>query len=1515
MKLEKAPPIDMFSDSEYNPIKDNRQTEKYALTLSRHKLGERIFNDNSIIKRLFIDQCSLHKVSMIRDLQVFDCGGNYVLMYLSQAKVFRVDRRKFDEKVNERTKEFERKIITKDGIRFLILRPKYRSEALGFGMLKHAFDSVLSVLSNAKSLVKGLHSVQLRLLLLDMFTLILEMRDGYVTANKVMVLLLRLYSAYYRYQELIGVSTHRPESMDAADLILGYATLGLPTRLIETMKTVAILTGKRTLSSEFMIDTMLKVVELLGGVIDFFSKLSSDFLPESVATFLSGIFDYFGQGLRNYRLIKQVAEKYTFFLRNEQAIFDPSFRADVMELRKQCIDSDGFMEYVSNSNNKYFKTTWDNFDQNVCKGVKMFDESRRDEPICFVFEGQAGSGKSALMNNFVDLLRADGHSVYTHSVPSAEDAKDFYDDYENQDVFVMDDVGQQGKSQWRYIINFVAPTKYPLPCAQANKKNTKSFTSKIIVCTTNHLKDLESFTSTDCISEPDALRRRIHLIEVAAYDKNGFAQTLKYHKYDHKSTSPAWKNAFLYHNSDVPISPNHDTGSVTIDKRVRSALSWLYTMYKEIRMREDLQRDASNVSEACFASIISDYAKSKENGDEYLDAFEAQGFSSVFSFGLKRCREGVEIASEWCAYYGQKLIDLITDLLSRLGSAIFNLLQKADWKMRIAMEDLPDWTRRFMPSGYIELGIIPLMMIIASLGAIMVGFGLKKVYDNYQAKANEQMRKDMEAACKRVAEVYKDFPTRIKNKYKPQGTRLTSIRKFVKLVEICESDGNTIITHGVVSGNRILLPYHLEIDAGTRVNLYQSLEHFENGHIEAEKVRLTQPTPFPTVDLAVWVMDGVVPLYKLCHNLFNSDDYKENDLLLVNSMGMVEVKMFLTIKPNYESVSYEGYVTKRDQETKDNPNGLVRTPGTVTHEPWAGLISPLSGEGMCGTVLASEAGGIVAFHVAGDGEEGFMVKPHGKTRTLIRECMLNRAEGCEFDVDDEIIPGFSGVRLRYDEGQIKTTQVNTETNLEKTAFHTDYNKDMEDMIEGFKKSGMSVYRKVPPNFHAAGPQKTLLEKISKKTFSHQGDVTQAELDFIREYMRTLIPTFTHVSDEIAAFGNEFIGPLNKDSSNGYGWDKDKTTYFDFENKRITEEGEDMIASLENMVTQDLTYLPQYFMCRETFKDELRKETKADEPRTFRVMPLPHIFWTKKICAELIPHFKANLHKTGCGIGMNPYHDFAKIYERLKACEITGDIDFAKWDGSVVEAIMHTISDVLLEKYHGEYDEILQFLLETMRRSFVLVGDALYATTHGLPSGTWLTLLMNCLINKSLTALTVFRNKKDATIKDVEDIVDYVVGDDKIFGVPKRLAHVFNLKTMAKVASDLGMTCTNGDKTPITTESQPLEKLSFVKRNFYYHIDLGRIVGALDVSTLINTLQWMDSTKDRTVVMEGKMRSVQVEAYLHGRGVYEAFMRVMRKYDHTKALFSEKQVREILQDPAGYERVMLGLGKDLSFIRQ
>ena len=280
-------------------------------------------------------------------------------------------------------------------------------------------------------------------------------------------------------------------------------------------------------------------------------------MEKSMTDSVIGIIQWLGKSVFTHRRVKDICKVYTQYCTNPQVMFNPEFRSQAVKLYSSAKADPVFLDFVMNSNNKYFTTTWNLFESNIIRSISAFEESRREEPICFVFEGPAGSGKSAVLNQFVDVLRHKGYTTYCHAIPASEDGKDFYDDYENQDVFVMDDIGIQGKSQWRYIVNFVSPVKYPLPCATASKKNTKFFNSKIIVCTTNHFMDLSGFTSADCITEPSALFRRCHVIKVEKDATTlNFEQLIKYYKYSHMDPIPRWENALLYHNADpeIPVS-------------------------------------------------------------------------------------------------------------------------------------------------------------------------------------------------------------------------------------------------------------------------------------------------------------------------------------------------------------------------------------------------------------------------------------------------------------------------------------------------------------------------------------------------------------------------------------------------------------------------------------------------------------------------------------------------------------------------------------------------------------------------------------------------------------------------------------------------------------------------------------------------------------------------------------------------------------------------------------------------
>ena len=511
--------------------------------------------------------------------------------------------------------------------------------------------------------------------------------------------------------------------------------------------------------------------------------------------------------------------------------------------------------------------------------------------------------------------------------------------------------------------------------------------------------------------------------------------------------------------------------------------------------------------------------------------------------------------------------------------------------------------------------------------------------------------------------------------------------------------------------------------------------------------------------------------------------------------------------------------------------------------------------------------------------------------------------------------------MRYNDGYVIPRRALDETGLIPTIFNIEYNEDVQHLKDSIKDDVVGemtpvrtpiIRDKRPPNFRSEGSATEMLKKTSGKTFKHQGRISGEEAAFVRECIDTLIPEFSGIEDDVCAFGDITIPAINKDSSNGYGLLRGKDAYFDFENKVIKPEGRDLFDSFYNDVNDDTVDI-RAVLSTECYKDETRTEDKVNSPRTFRIMPLNHIWWTKKIFGDVMAHYKSNRMETGICVGYNPYTDSHELAQLLKKCEVTGDIDFSKWDGSIMARFMYIIGDALRMKYKGPHVKMLDYLISSMATSCVLVGDELYATTHGLPSGTWLTLLMNCLINKCLTALVCKRNCDNPSIEAFSRVVDFVMGDDKIIGARGDDKKWFNLLTVDAVATTLGMTCTNGDKTAISRIHQDFANLTFVKRHFRWHPTLRKYVGCLSVETLLGTLQWMDKKKDIDEVLPGKMRAVQLEAYLHSPRLYATFTQVFRKYRPEDALFDEGNIIKILESEDGYQRVLAMMGKDYKYL--
>lgn len=1411
-----------------------------------NNIGKRVLVTPEVITEMLSHRYSVY-FDELDNIKFYDnapCENKYIVD-LDRGIMTSVNSKTMNNRIRKINNKYMSKVIVFRNIPILLIsKKKFKPEIFGlftkiipeyYNTLTNSIDMMYNV---SKKVVAMSKSDEYRMIFLDLLNMILNIRDGYFTPTKVLSTLITIFTMYTR----ISIANKRCEAQSFGltfnDLAL-FAAFGVSGKTIDKLKGFMILTGKKITDCTALMNLISTFVTLLhsliGEAINAFPALS---MLRPIQTLMAGLTEYF---LLNGKL-KRVSDDYSRFVKSPQVMFDALYRNEVLELHAECNGDPAFLAYVANSSNKYAGIVWKAFTDNVVKYARTYDITSRREPICLVFDGEPGCGKTGIVNKLSQLLREMNKSIYVHTCPTAEGGKDFYDDYNNEEVMMMDDVGQQGVSQWRNIINFVSPIKFPLMCAQADNKNTKFFNSGIIICTTNNFENLSGFTKADCIASPEALFRRVHLINVKrASDLTSFKQDLTYKKFDHIK-SKRWETNFLHENSDIDLPcANHDMS----DEEV---MVWLVSLIRSLEQCREENSETLKLSPSQVSTILENSEPKLKRKEKFYDAdteYKPQLFENVW----EGVAFGYEMLIEWTEYLGTYLTStfdfdaMLEKFVSYEPAYILNCLN---------VGVLTTIMGKFLVDAYFSrISIAPSPL------------------ESWEEKVR-LFEKERNLFTTQSG-IDDEVPSHIQ-----MMTRHSRILKY-------DIKGCVYYTHAIVSGDYVILPTHVNMD-DVYVDIYQSWDHVKNQHVEAERVCVKRVKEYLTCDLAIYRFVQFPVLYKKIRTLFTESTSKSPFIYLI--LGNRVIKM-LKGKHVYHNTSAVVYASSTHE---------------YTHPEYTGLHTPLSAAGFCGSFLVDSAGVIIGMHVAGDEKEGFCTQPNELVGKEINEILSNSSE-CEFELDTKITPNISGVRLRYNPGEINKKYPIAKTSLAPTVFHSDYNEDVNSIMKE-----LDLRQKSPPI--VANPIKAVEESVLK-TFSHQGDITIEEDDYIEKILDLLIPEFDEISWNEVAFGNDHLPPVNRKSSNGYGMDANKDDYINFSEKIIYDRTLDMLEEFKNQCN-DGTVKISSMLGVESIKDELRLPEKVRDPRTFRVVPLTHMMWSKKILGKVAIHIRQNMHSTGICSGFNPYKDMHVLAEKLNECDVTCDVDFKKWDGSLIARIMKIVSRVFSKKYRGENDKVLEVLMNNVFNSTVLVYDAVWRTTHGMPSGTWLTFLLNCLYNKALTAIVLFRNG----VRDpmaIYDVVDYVTGDDKICGASGKYSKIFNAYTIKSVAESLGMQCTNGDKTPITSPSMPFNKLNYLKREFRYCPKLERWVGSLSLETIMNTIQWFDNTKEYDEVLAGKCKSMQIEAFLHGDQFYKTYCRLVSKTIPSIMLFSEAKVKNILNDDEGY-KIVCGLSeKDISWM--
>jgi RNA dependent RNA polymerase/RNA helicase-like protein len=1084
---------------------------------------------------------------------------------------------------------------------------------------------------------------------------------------------------------------------------------------------------------------------------------------------------------------------------------------------------------------------------NLKKLKDQVQKASRLEPSAFVFDGPPGLLKSVTLTKVLKLL---DKSVYVHHVKSMMDGKDFYDLYANQQVFYMDDVGQQGKSQWRNLINWVSCVPLPLDCATASLKNTKLFNSEIIMLTTNQFMGLHGFTNQDGVSDPKALFRRAFV-----FDWSGL-------KLEDALGNPCLKGIITIKKYDTlrdrwDVFNLKDLKGTLVVTEENDLLSWITSWILTISEWKKACKDRNEISEerkqiikqkivvADFAPemlSIAAYANNETTDSDFDSDEDFEDASSVGPIFFKSVPlDNVNTLSANMPY-------------SSVGN--FTSAEQIFLHANIEIED-PEIDIGEDPK-YNGVGRLFTNMDPRNMDIINLKIKEWSLLDHFKIMSKIAFN----LLSKTLTTLFGAIISFISNP-KNKTLLLAIICFFLMLWGIwtCTTkfEGQTSlkeIDHWEDLKKILDSSCSSQINALER-NHVKEITLEENGikmccfcfdrYILIPSHALFSSKQYQTVSLKDVKNNNILLVSVLCEVIYQSNSEDIAILKLPSNHALT----FKDAKFNTEGENSTHLVTPvgaiKTQNIKSTAS-LGDIPYAMTgNKHFSNIIKPCDRElytvhfrGLCGSVLATQQGRIMGMHVAGSDKESLGV-------SLIWSKSL-----CVFLESLPRMNNMPGSILLHE----KQDQNSSCARVESFGYAAVPEKTR---IMPSPLYGSYPVTRSPANLTKYGYE--TVKQIFSKSTNQVIQPPAEEILFGKEVLEDLLPDFGDITDKQVIKGYEGIAPMKKDTSNGFKCKKLKQDYINFEEGIPKDFFIKELKDWEDNIKLNNPKDNEKFVWFETLKDEVRNNEKEGEPRSFRVSTVHQQFWTKKLTAELVSKTLVDRKNNQIMIGCNPIVEWPSMASILQKGNIfAGDI--GKWDGAMLPSVQQALNEVILSKYKGDHREMLAAILQNLMNSIVLVQGRMYIMTHSMPSGSFLTAFYNSLVNRFYTAMWYKRHTPEALVATFNnEVVDYVYGDDKVVGVKTSRTNL-NAVTMLEFFKSIGMNFTDANKQPISIPYQTLDQISFLKRDFVYHADLGRIVCPLSLNTLQNTISWVDTTKELDVVMDGKIGAVYRELYLH-----------------------------------------------------
>lgn len=431
-------------------------------------------------------------------------------------------------------------------------------------------------------------------------------------------------------------------------------------------------------------------------------------------------------------------------------------------------------------------------------------------------------------------------------------------------------------------------------------------------------------------------------------------------------------------------------------------------------------------------------------------------------------------------------------------------------------------------------------------------------------------------------------------------------------------------------------------------------------------------------------------------------------------------------------------------------------------------------------------------------------------------------------------------------------------------------------------NGEKVDPEVLGRSKAAGPSFVVEEAV----------LAAATNDLRQKICRNVLPSdrvmLTFEEAIMGREGDDFIQPVNRRSSPGYGWKKigrGKTHYLGHDDYIL--DHTEVVEVYEKMLAQCKRGERPCVIWQDTLKDERRPIAKVNQGKT-RLFAAGEMVFTilfRQYFAPICAHMARNRIDVESCIGVNPYSKdwdyLARVLQQVGPHVIAGD--FSNYDGSLLAQILWAILDDVIEPFYAGSEEdktIRRALWCEIVNSIHISGKTLYMWTHSQPSGCPATAIINSLYHSvSARIVWILCARKHApemvSLHKFAECVRHVnYGDDDVWNIHPSVIAWFNQVTITEAYATFGMTYTDEAKSGRIVEYRSLGEVNFLKRGFRWDKEAARYRAPLAVETILEMPMWTHGTNDQWSVVASTLDMAAYEAAQFNRSEFAELLRLM-----------------------------------------